>query len=146
VKPAEQIAAALTTSATTETTGLPLPPLLAPMPAPSLYYVVTPIDARGRVADRSPIRFLGWPPNHPIVISVAHQAIVITHQIDGTESITRQGHLRLPARIRHLCRTTPGDRLLVAAAPDADLIVVYTMAHLESILLTHHVSQSDERQ
>lgn len=148
MRPAEQIAAALTTdaaAATTQSTGLPLPPLLTPMPVPSLYCVVTPIDVRGRLADSSPIRALSWPPGHPITITVTHQAIVATHRVGGTDCITRQGHLRLPARIRHLCRITSGHRLLVAAEPDAGLIVVYTIAHLESILLTHHCSPPGQK-
>jgi S-DNA-T family DNA segregation ATPase FtsK/SpoIIIE len=50
------------------------------------------------------------------------------------------GHLRLPARIRHICRLNPGDRLLVAAAPTPGVLVAYTMALLESILLQHHAT------
>ena len=122
--------------------GLPLAPLSAPMPPPSLYFTVTPVDARGRLADRSPIRALGWQPGQPITIAVGRQAIVITAQTGGAESITRQGHLRLPAHIRHACHLTVGDRLLVAAGPTPGVLVAYTMPLLESILLEHHTTAS----
>jgi hypothetical protein len=141
---ADQIAAALASAendAHTHVTGLPLPPLPQPMPTPSLYYALTPIDDRGRLADRSPIRALGWSPGEPITISVIQQAVIAISQPSGAESITRQGHLRLPARIRHMCRLISGDRLLVAAAPATGLIVAYTMPYLESILLRHHTSR-----
>lgn len=122
--------------------GLPLAPLPTPTPMPSLYYTVTPVDTRGRLADRSPIRALGWRPEQPITITVIQQAIVVTAQAGGADSVTRQGHLRLPARIRHACRLSSGDRLLVAAAPTPGVLVVYTVALLESILLEHHATAS----
>jgi hypothetical protein len=111
--------------------------LRIPTPTPSLYYTVTPIDARGRLADRSPIRALRWQPGHPITITVTQRAIVVTAQDGGAESITRQGHLRLPARVRHTCCLNVGDRLLVATAPSPGVLVVYTMELLESILMQH---------
>lgn len=122
--------------------GLPLPLLPVPTPPPTLYYAVTPLDARGRLADRSPIRALGWRPGQPITITVLRHAIVVTAHPQGADSITRQGHLRLPARIRHACRLNPGDRLLVAAAPTPGVLVAYTMALLESILREHHAAAS----
>jgi hypothetical protein len=140
---ADQIAAALCPAETglpRQVIGLPLAPLRAPIPAPSLYCALTPIDDRGRLADRSPIRALGWPPGQPITISVVQKTVVVTSESNSTESITRQGYLRLPAHVRHLCRITPGDRLLIAAAPGPGVLVGYTTPSLESILLTHHLS------
>lgn len=140
---ADQIAAALCsaeTEACMQVTGLPLALLLPPMPAPSLYCALTPIDDRGRLADRSPIRAIGWPPGQPIAISIVQKTVVVISQPNGTESITRQGNLRLPARVRRICHLTPGDRLLIAAAPGPEILVAYTMPSLESILLKHHMS------
>lgn len=145
---ADQIVAALCsaeTEACVQVVGLPLALLLSPMPAPSLYCALTPIDNRGRLADRSPIRAIGWPPGQPITISVVQETVVVISGSTGTESITGQGHLRLPAHVRHLCRLTPGDRLLVAAAPGPGVLVAYTMPLLESILLTHHLSTPSRR-
>ncbi|WP_344866565.1 hypothetical protein [Amycolatopsis ultiminotia] len=41
-------------------TGLPVATLLEPVPDSSLYFVVTVVDHRGRAADGSPVRVLGW--------------------------------------------------------------------------------------
>jgi hypothetical protein len=142
---ADQIAAALCSTeaeACMHVSGLPVAPLRLPMPSPSLYCALTPIDDRGRLADRSPIRAVGWPPGQPITISVVQQTVVVISQSNGAESLTRQGHLRLPAHVRHICRLTSGDRLLAAAAPGPGVLVAYTMPLLESILLTHHLSAS----
>src|SRR5262249_42874382 len=72
----DQIVAALCsaeTEACARVTGLPLAPLFLPMPAPSLHCALTPIDDRGRLADRSPIRAVGWPPGQSITISVVQE-------------------------------------------------------------------------
>lgn len=121
-----------------ESTGLPLAPLPTPVPPPSLHYTVTPIDARGRLADRSPVRTLGWQPGQPITITAARRAILVTAVIGGAESITRQGHLRLPAHLRHAFHLSTGERLLVAAAPTPAVLIVHTLALLESIFFADH--------
>jgi hypothetical protein len=140
----DQIAAALAsteTEACAQIVGLPIAPLFPPVPEPSFYYALTPIDNRGRLADRSPIRAVGWSPGQPPALSVIRETIVVISRPDGVESITRQGHLRLPARIRHTCRLASGARLLIAATPAAkNFIVVYTMPSLEAILLRHHTN------
>lgn len=144
---ADQIVAALCSDVTEgciQVTGLPLAPLLVPVPPPSLYCALTPIDDRGRLANRSPIRAVGWPPGQSITISIVRQTVVVISQSNGTESITRQGHLRLPARVRHICRLTSGDRLFIAAAPACGILIGYTMPLLESILLKHHIPTGDK--
>jgi hypothetical protein len=68
------------------------PRLPVPTPPPSLHYTVTPVDARGRLADRSPIRALGWLPGQPITITVLQRAVVVTAQAGAADAITGQGH------------------------------------------------------
>jgi hypothetical protein len=109
---------------------------LQPLTAPILLHcVVTPIDARGRLADSSPARILGWPPGHPISIAaIPHDGRqIIRVRPGGPNAVTRQGHLRIPAYVRHLCLIATGDRLLVAAEPGHGL-TVYTMNLLSEIL------------
>jgi hypothetical protein len=125
--------------------GLPLAALSVPTPVSSLYFTVTPVDARGRLADRSPIRALGWQPGQPITITVLQQAVVVTAQPGGADAVTQQGHLRLPARIRHIIHLNTGVRLLVAASPTSGLLVAYTAALLEAILLEHHATTASGR-
>lgn len=140
---ADQLATVLTSAkaeTSTDTAGLPLVRLFSPLPAPSLYCVITPVDNRGRLADRSPIRAMKWQPRQSLTIFAAPGMAVIVAQPNGVECITVRGHLRLPANVRHLCRIAPGDRVLGVAAPENDLIVVYTMPLLESILLSHHTA------
>ncbi len=63
--------------------------------------------------------------------------VMVSSRANGTEAIARQGHVRLPARVRHACRLGCGDRLLMAAYPDRDLLLIYTMAALDMMVLAH---------
>jgi hypothetical protein len=109
-----------------------------------LYYAVTTIDDRGRLADRSPLRILGWLPESSISINVLQGAVIVVTRSRGPGTITRQGHVRLPASVRHSCRLAPGARLLVAACPDHDLLAAYRTSTLEAMLLAYHMSLRNE--
>jgi hypothetical protein len=124
--------------------GLPVAQLLTHVQDGSLYYAVTTIDDRGRLADRSPLRILGWLPESSISINVLQGAVIVVTRSRGPGTITRQGHVRLPASVRHSCRLTPGARLLVAACPDHDLLAAYTTSTLEAMLLAYHMSLRNE--
>jgi hypothetical protein len=113
---------------------LPLPQLVTPVPRSDLFCAVTPIDDRGRLADRSPVRAAGWAPGQPVTISATHDRRLVIVQADGLETITRHGHLRLPARIRHACGLLAGDRLLVTVTASPRQLTVYPMTTAEGIL------------
>lgn len=105
---------------------------------------MTSIDVHGRLSDRSPLQIMGWGPGQPIAITPAAGVITVAHCPDAGEAITRQGHLRLPASVRHALRLQPGDRLLVAARPDIDLLVAYPTSALDQVLLSYHSAHQPE--
>lgn len=114
--------------------GLPLPDLLPPVTPTGVYCVVTPIDARGRLADGSPVRVTGWQPGQPVAVThrVHAECRVIDVRAGGPYAITRQGHVRIPAPIRHLCGIATGARLLVIATPERGL-TLYPMSALADL-------------
>lgn len=114
--------------------GLPLPAFLPPVSPSELFCTVTPIDDRGRLADRSPICAAGWAPGQPVTISIANDHRLVLVRPDGPQTITRHGHLRLPAPVRHACGLSAGDRLLVTVTATPPLLTVYPMAEVEAIL------------
>jgi len=118
--------------------GLPVSRLVMPDRGSSTYYTVTAIDVWGRLADRSPLLTLHWHPGLPISISLTENAVIVVSHRNGRHTVTRQGHLRLPASIRHLSRLKAGDRLLLAACPDRDLLVAYSMSALDAMVLAYH--------
>lgn len=126
------------------TSGLPVARLLPCVHDSGMYFAVTKIDNRGRLADRSPIRVLGWSPNRSVTISVFNGLFIVVSRSHGPNTITRQGHLRLPADVRHSCRLAPGAQLLVAACPERDLLAAYTASALEAMLSAYTESVPNE--
>jgi hypothetical protein len=120
--------------------GLPVPVLGWPARRTSAHYTVTTVDARGRLADASPLRTLRWAPRLPITLTVIFGAVVAAAEPGGRETVTSQGHLRLPADLRHALHLDPGDRLLVAAHVDRGLLIAYTMPALDAMVSDFHSS------
>ena len=118
--------------------GLPVPRLATPPNRDSTYYTVTATDVWGRLADRSPLQRLHWQPGLPLAVSIAQGAILVIPHRDGRHTVTRQGHLRLPASVRRVCRLEAGDRLLPAACPARNFLVAYPMFVVDAMLLAHH--------
>jgi hypothetical protein len=116
--------------------GLAVMPLLVYPPESDTHYVVTAVDARGRLADASPLRQLAWAPGTPVTLHVVRgQVVVVTRSsTPGRYAITQQGHLRLPATVRHACRLRVGARVLVAAHPETGVLVVFTTRLLDGVL------------
>jgi hypothetical protein len=121
-----------------EHSGLPVARLRSPARKTKAHYVVTSVDLHGRLGDRSPVRLMGWEPGHPIAVTLAAGAIMVTSRPGAGEAVTGHGHLRLPAPVRRASRLQPGDRLLVAAHPDAGLLVAYTPSALDQMILAYH--------
>jgi hypothetical protein len=54
--------------------------------------------------------------------------------------VTPQGHLRLPADVRHGCRIRGGDRVLVVALRTEDLLIAYTPFAIDAMAGAYHTS------
>jgi hypothetical protein len=115
--------------------GLPVPRFPDRCRASEARYVVTAADARGRIADRSPLRFLGWPPGMRVAIELRDGLLILVSAgATGNHAITKQGHLCLPLAVRRVCHIEAGDRVLVAARPESSDLVVVSTAVLDVVL------------
>lgn len=81
--------------------GLPMARLDRRAAESTSRYVVTAVDVRGRLGDRSGLRAMDWAPGHRISVHVTAEMAIITGRADGPSAITRQGHLRLRSSDRH---------------------------------------------
>lgn len=120
--------------------GLPLIELHDTSAEGARYCVATTVNDRGRLADQTPLKLMDWPPGTPITISMIPSAGILIVRRTGADAVTRQGHLRLPANIRHGCRIFAGDRLLVVAHPGDGVLVGYTRFALDAMASAYHAS------
>ncbi|WFE47651.1 AbrB/MazE/SpoVT family DNA-binding domain-containing protein [Verrucosispora sp. WMMD1129] len=54
--------------------------------------------------------------------------------------LTGQGHVRLPAVVRHWCGLAAGDRLLLVADPAVGLLLVCPVAVLDEVVVQAHAA------
>lgn len=104
----------------------------------STVYGLAAVDDRGRVADHTVVRALGWGSGIRLEIREIGGLVLVRADRQGVFSMTGQGHLRLPAMVRHWCGLVPGDRVLLAADPDQRLLVVHPPAALDAMVSQFH--------
>ena len=117
--------------------SLPVPRLPGSVGRSSSRYAFTTIDERGRLGDRSLVRALNWLPGTSLKPAVIDDQVIVLARSAGTAKVTKLGHVRLPAAIRHRCQLRAGDGLLLATSSDHDLLVVCTAWALDQMLGAH---------
>jgi len=98
------------------------------------YCSITTLDDSGRLADRSTVRLLGWKPGDRLDIAV-HAGIGRVVAADGGRlTVAARGYVRIPAAAQRQLGVACSDRVLVMVQPDQDLLLVYPMATVTSLL------------
>ncbi|MGA3524381.1 AbrB/MazE/SpoVT family DNA-binding domain-containing protein [Melissospora conviva] len=103
-----------------------------------MVYGLAAIDSSGRIPDRTVIRALGRGPGTRLHIREGLGVIVVGLDRQGVFTVTGQGHLHLPGTVRHWCGLATGDRVLLAANPADDLLVVHPPAALDAMVVAVH--------
>ncbi|KAA2252726.1 AbrB/MazE/SpoVT family DNA-binding domain-containing protein [Solihabitans fulvus] len=101
------------------------------------------MDSRGRIADHLTLRAMGWVPGTRLNIRETGGLLIIHSDTHGVFSISRQGHLRLPAPVRRWCALAAGDRVLLAADPVHCQLVVHPPAELDAMIAHRHAGLQD---
>jgi hypothetical protein len=127
----------IATAGTSTARGLPLPQLERKTVGSSRHHAISSIDVWGRIADRSCLRTLDWEPLTAIETVLIGDSIAVVPDPATTLTITREGHLRLPAPIRRACHIETGDRLLLTAIPHHSVLLVHTTATLDAMINQH---------
>lgn len=102
--------------------------------AGSAVYGLAILDSNGRIADNNLFRALGWDMSTRLDIGEQGGLLLVTAIEHGVFSLTRQGHLRLPAPARRWCGLGAGDRVLLAGDPDQGRLVVHPPAALDAMV------------
>ena len=108
---------------------LPVAAVTAP-PAPpqDVLYGFGRIDMAGRVADRAVISALGWRCGDRLTLTAEAGVVTARRDPAGMVTMTAKPYIVIPAALRRRCGLEPGDRVLLAAEPAADMLTAYSFA------------------
>ncbi|MGW4365878.1 hypothetical protein ACWEKT_09545 [Nocardia takedensis] len=86
---------------------------------------MTVVDINGRLAAAVAVEYLGWEIGQRLTITGDRGSVVtIVRAFDGT-AVRPRGFLCLPMSVRYRCRIRTGERVLLAASRELDLLIVY---------------------
>jgi hypothetical protein len=119
--------------------GQPLPLIAVPATPPqrlsNVLYSIATVDNRGRVADRQMVAALNWTSATRLSIREHDGLLVVTADPYGVFKLTKQGHIRLPADARRAGHLSSGDRVLLVADFDRQLVTVFPPVALDQLVL-----------
>jgi hypothetical protein len=92
------------------------------------------LDRGGRMADRAAIEALAWTSGTKLHLDAARTHVTLRAAIDGALVVKDHRYLWLPAAVRHRLDLRPGDRVLLAAQPERQTLIVYPPAALDELL------------
>jgi bifunctional DNA-binding transcriptional regulator/antitoxin component of YhaV-PrlF toxin-antitoxin module len=104
----------------------------------SMLYDIGPVDASGRVANREIVKALRWQPGDKLEIILTSGAIVIRASPDGLFCVPQKPRIMIPATARRRHAISAGHRVLLAAAPDFGIVIVYPPSALDKMISRHH--------
>ncbi|GAA3571032.1 hypothetical protein GCM10022222_63920 [Amycolatopsis ultiminotia] len=137
--PPGQIAQPANTSPSPAASAAPLAlPLLRTVSARALYYGTAGMDRSGRVHDRNAVAALGWLPGDRLMITVVETSAVYQRRADGVFTMTAKPYVVVPAPVRARCGLHAGSRVLVAADPAQDALLVHPPAAVAAMLSHLH--------
>jgi hypothetical protein len=118
----------------------PLPPTgLRRLPRDaSILYDIGRVDGSGRVASSDIISALRWQAGGKLDVILTPRTIVIRAAPDGVLSVPRRPCIIIPSHARRPHGIQTGDRVLIAAAPDHDLVIVYPLSALDDMISRYH--------
>ncbi|WP_433205354.1 hypothetical protein ACQP00_37660 [Dactylosporangium sp. CS-047395] len=92
------------------------------------------IDNNGRLSDRALVQRLGWVPGTRLHMSERSGSLLVVPHSQGVFTISSQGHVVLPAAVRHTCRLQIHDRVLLVADLAAATLAVHTPGVIQTML------------
>jgi len=130
--------------ASSQTVGpLPLADLSRLPRDASMLYDVGRVDSAGRIASNDIINALHWEPGSRLDVILTPRIIVIRAAPDGLYFVPRRPRIIIPSHARRPHGIKPGDHVLIAAAPEYDLMIVYPLSSLDEMISRYHSAESE---
>jgi bifunctional DNA-binding transcriptional regulator/antitoxin component of YhaV-PrlF toxin-antitoxin module len=119
---------------------LPMPDLHQLQRDGSMLYGMGRVDASGRITNHNIVEALGWQHGEKLEVAIVSHAIVIRPSPDGLFSVPKKLCIVIPAPVRRHCNIATGDHVLLAAAPEFDVLIVHTLSALDDMLAEYHTT------
>jgi bifunctional DNA-binding transcriptional regulator/antitoxin component of YhaV-PrlF toxin-antitoxin module len=104
----------------------------------SMLYDIARVDESGRVENHDIIKTLGWQAGDTLEMILTQGAIIIRPSPDGLFSMPQRPRIIIPLTARKRHDIGPGDHVLVAAAPDYGLLIIYPIPILNEMISRYH--------
>jgi bifunctional DNA-binding transcriptional regulator/antitoxin component of YhaV-PrlF toxin-antitoxin module len=141
-KAAQQIIKALALPTASRAPAAPRPIPLSRLPRlpreTSMMYGIARVDPSGRVTSRGITDALRWRPGDRLAMTLTPSAVVLCPSPDGLLRVPRRPCIAIPVTARRLLSITPGDELLLAAAPEYRIVIAHTMQAMEDMLASFY--------
>jgi bifunctional DNA-binding transcriptional regulator/antitoxin component of YhaV-PrlF toxin-antitoxin module len=108
-----------------------------------MLYDIGRADNSGRVASNDIIHALHWRPGSKLEVILTPRTIVIRAAPDGPTCVPRRPCIIIPAQARRPHGIKPGDHVLIGAAPDYGLVIVYPLSALDEMISRYHGAQPE---
>ena len=110
----------------------------------SMLYDIRRIDKSGRVASGDIIDALRWQPGNALDVIVTPRTIVIRTAPGGRLRVPPRPCIIIPAHARRPHGISPGDYVLIAAAPEFGLVIVYPLSALDEMISRYHAAHRED--
>jgi bifunctional DNA-binding transcriptional regulator/antitoxin component of YhaV-PrlF toxin-antitoxin module len=107
-----------------------------------MLYDIGRVDASGRVANRDIVKALRWQPGDKLETIPSQGAIIIRASSEGRLSVSKRPRIIIPVTARRRHGIRPGDHVLLAAAPDYGIVIVYPPSTLNEMITCYHSAHS----
>ena len=104
----------------------------------SVLYDIGRVDGSGRVASNDIIDALHWQPGSKLDVILTPRTIVIRAASGGQFRVPQRPRIVIPAHVRRPHGINRGDHVLLAAAPDHGLVIVYPLSALDEMISRYH--------
>jgi bifunctional DNA-binding transcriptional regulator/antitoxin component of YhaV-PrlF toxin-antitoxin module len=129
--------------------AIPIPPLQkAPFTSPLLLGLAA-INRSGRLSEQRLVSALGWAPGDRLATEATHDMIIIRRSADGPFTLDSRGQVFLPHGLQTLFSITTGDRVVLVAVPQHDMLIIHTISTIAGLIATYYdnvlpvITQSD---
>jgi hypothetical protein len=112
----------------------------------SMLYDIGRVDDSGRVASSDIINALHWQPGSKLDMILTPRTIVIRTAPGGRFRVPQRPCIIIPAHARRPHGISPGDHVLIAAAPGHGVVIVYPLSALDEMISRYHSAHREDGQ